>query len=233
MITPDFCPDQWIALVALIIFVLGAWLHHVARGGSVAGVTNFKNAYRQYYQDGVGMFAIPPGLFGIVWAIIGLLVLVGMFIFYYYDDVCHARSNNRFYDELTPEDDDDPDATTPYVQQYRKGLELTVWILFVANIVFMKMYDTAASRAYYEKNASAGTKSSNVQRAAVLVAFLTAIVHITALGMCVVSAIVASEHASKNLVIPPVFFGIYAAWTFVAMVAGFIFAYKVGNMKIV
>jgi len=227
MIVPDFCPDQWIAFIVLAIFVFGAWLHHISKPSSVSGVMHYYNGYATYYKKlRENRFILPPFIYGIVWSILYPMIFVAIFIFYYYDDVCHARSNNRFYDELTPSDDDDPDTTTPYVGHYRHGLEMCVWILFVINMMLNKLWDTAISCAYPPTGAKASesAKKEALSSAAFRSTILTSLVFLTAAALTVVTAIVAHGHPSKNLIIVPVFFGLYAAWTFIATILSIRFA---------
>lgn len=240
MSTPDFCPEQWVWLMAVIIF-FGSWLHNIATSRSVMGISNYYQGYRTYYDAfrSRATLILHPMVFSIVWPIVYALLVVAVFVYLYYDDICYATSNVRFHGEPTPEDDDDPDATLPYVQVYTRGVEIATMVLILLLGFLFNLWGRAAALAFApaESGSRSGVVSlkarrENLQSAATWTSILTFFSMLTTVGVCVLTSIVAHDHPSKNLVYVPVAFGIAALWLGIATAQSLHFSHNIDGLSL-
>jgi hypothetical protein len=210
---PEFCPDHWIALLVIIIWCVGRWLHHIPRFTSTCGVTHFYNAYWTAYNSGENSFMLlPPKVYGIAWSLLYPMIAAAVYIFYYYDDVCS-------------------------IGQYDRGLEIAAWVLIIVNGILNQMWDTVISFAGKSQKEKSNSKEEEhardrLYRASIAAAIVTVAACLTACAITVIVSIIASENSHKALIASAVFFALYSAWLIVASFVSINFARSIAYKKI-
>lgn len=238
---PDFCPEQWVWLWVTIVVIAGSWLRHISTSNSVIGVTNYYHGYEVYYNKfrKTAFLSLHPTVFSIVWPLLLSMMVAAVYVFLYYDDICYATSNNRFHGELTPADDDDPEATLPYEQVYTRGIETATMILITLLALLLALWNTAAALAYADVTTRKEDRDSNLYRlrdglknAVTWTTVLTFFTGFTTIALCVLTSIVAHAHPSHNLIFVPVTFGIATLWLALAFGVSYHFSHNIDELKL-
>ena len=142
------CRDEWAVLLLIHIAVLGSWLYTASR--NLRSVNTYYKSYRILRAEGRIPGAPAGWVFGIVWALIYILLVPAIFLFYYYDDACTSSSAN-----------------------YEYRLELALWILILLNLILNKAWDAVISmRSFYYATLFAAILTLIVTLTAIAIAIL-------------------------------------------------------------